>query len=108
MAGVSHLSGEKLDKPALTNKGFARHAHDEDESSIDIVYLSGNVIDLSETLIEQLRLQVPLRPLCEEECKGLCTKCAANLNIGRCACSKIKENSQLENLLKLRRPHGSS
>lgn len=93
MAGVAHLQGEK---PSGQNKGFARHAHDEDRDQLmsegkdlDITYLANDFIDLGEILTEQLQLQVPFQPLCREDCKGMCSNCGADLNTGRCACAKV-------------------
>ena len=31
-------------------------------------------------------LALPTRPLCGEECRGLCPRCGANLNAGPCGC----------------------
>ena len=35
---------------------------------------------------EQVLLAVPMKPLCDEACKGLCTTCGGNRNTGPCAC----------------------
>ena len=102
MAGVAHLQkeGHHSDgyaKPVGQNKGFARHAHNSDEDDqvmsgqdLDITYLSTDYIDLTDVITEQLQLQVPFQPLCKESCKGMCSHCGTDLNVGRCACSKIK------------------
>jgi uncharacterized protein len=94
MAGVGHL--QEKGKPGGQNKGFARHAHDQslddpanEAKDLDITYLSGDTIDLQEILTEQLQLQIPFQPLCREECKGMCSNCGADLNVGRCACAKV-------------------
>jgi uncharacterized protein len=94
MAGVGHL--QEKGKPGGQNKGFARHAHDESLDApgsqgqdLDITYLSTDTIDLKEILTEQLQLQIPFQPLCREECKGMCSNCGADLNVGRCACAKV-------------------
>lgn len=95
MAGVGHL--ESKGKPAGQNKGYARHAHDSsldnsedgNNQDLDITYLSEDSIDLADLLAEQLRLQIPFRPLCQENCKGICTHCGADQNLGKCACSKL-------------------
>jgi len=100
MAGVGHIhreSGDKRDpgRPMGQNKGFARHAHDDSEETgttskdLDITYISSDFIDLADVLAEQLQLQVPFQPLCNEECKGMCSHCGADLNVGRCACAKL-------------------
>ena len=34
-----------------------------------------------------LLLEIPLIPLCDDDCKGLCSTCGANLNEGPCGCA---------------------
>ena len=46
----------------------------------------GDAVDLDELVREQILLALPSRPLCREDCKGLCMKCGANLNTGTCSC----------------------
>jgi uncharacterized protein len=60
-----------------------RETHDED---LDISYYRDDQIDLNELLREQFYLALPMKPLCEEGCKGLCPQCGANLNTSTCAC----------------------
>lgn len=43
-------------------------------------------IDLAPLLRELALLDVPIRPLCREDCQGLCMNCGANLNEGDCGC----------------------
>jgi len=45
-----------------------------------------NVLDLGEYLRQSILVNVPIKPLCEETCKGLCPHCGANLNDGPCEC----------------------
>lgn len=44
-------------------------------------------IDLAPLIVAALLLEVPLVPLCGDDCKGLCPRCGANLNEGDCGCS---------------------
>jgi uncharacterized protein len=53
-----------------------------------LVYFQGEEIDLTEGIQEQVILALPLRPLCSEACKGLCTRCGADLNTDACRCPK--------------------
>jgi uncharacterized protein len=46
----------------------------------------GNIFDLPEYLRQSILVNVPIKPLCEEACKGLCPHCGANLNDGPCDC----------------------
>ncbi len=55
---------------------------------------SGEKIDLSEFLKEQIVLSLPYKLLCKEDCKGLCPKCGTNLNIEKCNCKNNWEDSK--------------
>ena len=43
-------------------------------------------IDLGEEIRQEIILANPARILCKEDCKGICPKCGANLNIEPCKC----------------------
>jgi uncharacterized protein len=42
-------------------------------------------LDLTPLMREYLLLEVPMRPLCREDCKGLCPICGGNLNESTCS-----------------------
>lgn len=56
------------------------------EKDLGVVVVDGDEVDLQPILVEQIQLNVPMRPLCREECAGLCPTCGADLNQGRCDC----------------------
>jgi uncharacterized protein len=49
---------------------------------------TGKVIDLDPIVREQILLDLPEYPLCDEQCKGLCPVCGANLNDRECGCDR--------------------
>ncbi|MFQ5849401.1 MAG: DUF177 domain-containing protein [Candidatus Binatia bacterium] len=49
-------------------------------------FYSGEEINLSPFIQEEVLLVLPMRPLCDEHCRGLCAGCGVNLNIERCLC----------------------
>jgi len=49
---------------------------------------SGDEIDLTHEIEEQVVMEIPLKPLCHEECKGLCPVCGADLNQADCSCPR--------------------
>ena len=53
---------------------------------LEISYYQGDFIDLTPIICEQIILQIPIKPLCSEECKGLCPHCGMNLNVASCNC----------------------
>ncbi len=53
------------------------------------IYFSNqeNSIDLKDILLEILLVEKPIKNLCTENCRGLCTICGINLNQKTCTCS---------------------
>jgi uncharacterized protein len=45
-------------------------------------------IDLSEVTRQYTLLAAPMKPLCRENCAGLCSRCGKNLNLVTCDCIK--------------------
>lgn len=46
------------------------------------------VIDIQDDLRQELILDYPLKPLCQQDCQGICPKCGVNKNIEDCKCNK--------------------
>lgn len=46
-------------------------------------------IDLTGLIREDIIVSLPMRVLCDEQCKGLCSRCGENLNTSSCECSTI-------------------
>jgi len=57
---------------------------------VDLTVYEGEEIDLSPLVREQLMLSLPTRPLCRDDCRGLCSHCGVNLNRASCQCSEQK------------------
>ena len=76
----------------------------ENEEGTNIHYLSRDKdkIDLTEDVRELTMLELPLKHLCNYNCKGLCIKCGKNLNEGKCNCKIEEINPVWEPLLKLK------
>lgn len=47
-------------------------------------------IDLSNYLMEQIAISLPVKVVCNEDCKGLCAICGTNLNQETCTCESEK------------------
>jgi uncharacterized protein len=58
-----------------------------EEDDLETSFYREDVIELNEMLREQFYLALPMKPLCEEGCRGLCPQCGANLNTGACGCA---------------------
>lgn len=57
-----------------------------DEKDLDLDYYGDEGIDLQQLLGEQLLLSLPMKPLCQTACEGLCSQCGINLNNEACDC----------------------
>lgn len=74
-------------------KGTALDQAEEEETELgeeDLVSAtySGDEIDLTHEIEEQVAMEIPVKPLCTEECKGLCPVCGIDRNQGACSCSR--------------------
>ena len=57
----------------------------------ELFILDGDEIDLTEIVSTLLVLDMETKFLCKEDCKGLCSTCGKNLNLGPCGCGKQKD-----------------
>jgi uncharacterized protein len=57
-----------------------------DEDAMTYFY-EDEMIDLTPAVRDAMLLAVPMRPLCADDCKGLCSVCGEDLNVGKCSCS---------------------
>lgn len=73
-----------------------------DAEDLELSVYEGNEVDLSPLIREQLLLSLPTRPLCREDCRGLCPRCGANLNLVQCGCAAEDGDRRLSALRKLK------
>ena len=83
-----HLRGE-VEGYFLT-PGSDRELTEEEEDEYEVLPES-HQIDLEPLLRVALMLDMPLSPLCDDNCKGLCPYCGANLNKETCDCKPEEE-----------------
>ena len=83
----------------LDEVGADRHELKDDE--MDMGFYQGEELDLRELVREQIMLNIQMKPLCSELCKGICAQCGTDLNAGACDCEPGKIDSRLEVLKKL-------
>lgn len=75
----------------------------EPDDEIRVLPSESLVIELDEDVRQSLRLAVPVKLLCTDECKGLCPQCGTNLNEGQCECESDTTDPRWEPLRKLSR-----
>jgi uncharacterized protein len=84
-----------------------KEAPSEEETELgseemELNFFEGGEIHLSEIACEQIFLEIPYKPLCQEGCKGLCPICGKDLNLSACECVKEELTSSFSALKKLK------
>jgi len=85
-----------------TPDGTAEERMVEDDD-LSTAFYDDNVIDLGQLMQEQCYLAVPMKPLCREDCRGLCPDCGTNLNTATCHCQRTWVDPRLAVLEQLRK-----
>jgi uncharacterized protein len=82
----------------------AEHSEEQELSTEDLDFVSyqDDLIDLDPLLVEQILLQIPMKVLCQEDCRGLCPHCGINLNKDHCQCHDERIDSRLAILKKMK------
>jgi uncharacterized protein len=59
-----------------------------DEEELDVEFYSDRTIPLRDLALEQVQLSIPMKPLCDESCLGLCPTCGVNRSREDCSCGE--------------------
>lgn len=70
---------------------------------LDVAIFDGEKIDLAEITREQILLNLPVRFLCRENCRGLCPKCGADKNTVNCNCEENEVDPRWSALKNIKR-----
>ena len=73
-------------QPHARNTGEGEREIEEDD--LTTAFYENETIDLGQLMREQFYLALPMKPLCGEDCHGLCPVCGTNLNRGACGCRR--------------------
>lgn len=77
---------ERQERPA---KGaVAAEERELTEDELGVLEVAGEAFDSAPIVREQILLELPVKPLCREECAGLCPTCGADRNLGACGCEQ--------------------
>jgi len=61
-----------------------------------------HVLDLDEAVRQYKIMALPMKPVCREDCAGLCPQCGRNLNYGICDCAPVPPDPRWAKLQLLR------
>jgi uncharacterized protein len=77
--------------------------HEIEEDDLSTAYYRDETIDLGDLVREQLYLALPMKPLCAEDCRGLCPQCGTDLNRGSCDCRTEWHDARFDKLKALKK-----
>jgi uncharacterized protein len=90
----SELDIEILPKASASTASEVELQTDE----MNLYYFEGEEIDLDPYVFEEVMLNLPIKPLCSDACKGICPSCGRNLNIEQCRCETVAAGTLAEKL----------
>lgn len=60
-----------------------------------------HILDIDEAIRQYALLVTPMKPLCRQDCRGLCPQCGKNLNEGACTCPAPERDPRWQKLTRL-------
>jgi uncharacterized protein len=78
------------------------------DDELDMSPVEDGMIDIGPLVREVLDLALPMKPLCREDCLGLCPVCGKPLNDGPCGCKMEEVDPRLAALAQMLRPSPAS
>ena len=88
-----------LPDTAGAEKGDADRSLQDDD--VGVSFYKDDTIDLGAVMREQFFLALPMKPLCTDDCQGLCPVCGVNRNRETCDCRSEWTDPRLEPLKRL-------
>lgn len=68
----------------------------------EVIPLNGDELDIRPYVEEAVLIEIPMQPLCGEDCQGICPGCGVNLNYEKCRCKDDDIDPRWEKLKKLK------
>ncbi|MFP4522094.1 MAG: YceD family protein [Fibrobacterota bacterium] len=60
------------------------------------------LFDFSDAARQNILLEIPMNPVCGEDCSGICSGCGKDLNTGKCVCAPPEADPRWEKLAELK------
>ena len=74
-----------------------------EREELDVYFFENPDIPVAPIVEERIQMAVPMKPLCREDCRGLCANCGEDLNQATCDCNEKKIDPRWEALRKLKK-----
>ena len=79
---------EKVDIQLRPAADLERGAPERELGSddLDVEFFRGDALDIGHLAAEQISLAIPMKPLCRDDCSGICPECGMDKTSGTCEC----------------------
>ena len=78
-------------RPTKAGKGAEKDGDDDGDeltaADLDVLFYDDFVLPFDPLIEEQLQLDLPMKALCRDDCKGLCPQCGSDRNAAPCDCA---------------------
>jgi len=95
-----HRNFDLFYQPLL--KGTTHEVERLKDDDTEIGFFEGEGLFLADVLKEQVLLSLPMKVICQSDCRGLCPHCGANLNQEQCRCERHTSDPRLAPLARLK------
>jgi uncharacterized protein len=68
---------------------------------LETAFYRGDILDTDDVLTEQVLLSLPMKPLCSQDCKGICPRCGIDRNVETCRCDLVERDPRFDKLKEL-------
>lgn len=99
LENYQHDLEAKLD--FLVRAGIDHFEIEYQDQAEPLIFPGNQFFSIDSLVKETILLNLPLKPLCSEDCKGLCTVCGVNLNALSCQCKRDDLDPRWEKLKNL-------
>jgi uncharacterized protein len=87
----AHERPAEKGKAAKPSRGAEKNEDEDGDElqagDLDVVYYDDFVVPFDHFIEEQLQLELPMKALCRDDCRGLCPQCGADRNAAPCTCA---------------------
>jgi uncharacterized protein len=81
-------SSKEIDVHLLVRSGLPSlpPEYEMEPSDADEMVAEGSELDIGRIIVQELLLELPMKPLCKEDCPGFCPVCGGRKGEGECRC----------------------
>jgi len=74
------------------------------QEDMEVCFYQDGIIDLSQTLRDEISLAMPMAPVCRADCPGICPVCGRSPKDGSCGCPRVAPDSRWAKLKEFKAP----